>query len=139
MSRFEGVASDERTLIVRRATAADLRDYYGGDPPATVKAFAALLDGKVMGVMGIAYGGLAKARPAPEVFSESRAEFAPYRKSFAVLRAVRELMAMVARTRPQPIAIADGKYPQAERLLQRLGAVRIGACEQGEVYQWPNQ
>jgi hypothetical protein len=35
-----------------------------------------------------------------------------------------------------PIAIADRQYPQSEELLQRLGAVRIGACEQGEVYQW---
>jgi len=129
---------DERKLIVRRATAADLRAYYGGDPPATVKAFAAVLDGKVMGVMGIAYGGLAKSRPAPEVFSESKPEFARHRKSFAVLRAVKELMAMIARTKPAPIAIADRNYPQSRQLLQRLGAVRIGQCEQGEVYQWGN-
>lgn len=131
-------AGEEPRVIVRRATAADLREYYGGDPPATVKAFAALLDGKVMGVMGIAYGGLARARPCPEVFSESRPEFARHRKSFAVLRAVKELMAMVARTRPAPIAIADRNYPQSTELLQRLGAVRIGSCEQGEVYQWGN-
>ena len=122
---------------MRRATAADLREYYGGDPPATVKAFAALLDGKVMGVMGIAYGGLAHSRPAPEAFSESRPEFAPHRKSMPVLRAIKQLQAMIERTRPSPIAIADRRYPQSEELLQRLGAVRIGSCEQGEVYQWP--
>jgi len=30
----------------------------------------------------------------------------------------------------------DHNYPQSEQLLQRLGAVRIGSCAQGEVYQW---
>jgi hypothetical protein len=138
MKRSDGAARDGK-VEVRRATAADLREYYGGDPPATVKAFAALLDGKVMGVMGIAYGGLARTRPAPEAFSESRPEFAHYRKSMPVLRAIKELQAMIQRTWPRPIAIADRQYPQSEELLQRLGAVRIGACEQGEVYQWPNQ
>jgi hypothetical protein len=139
MTRCEdvGEAGGAEKVEVRRATAADLREYYGGDPPATVKAFVALLDGKVMGVMGIAYGGLARARPAPEAFSESRPEFAPYRRSMAVLRGIKQVVAMIRRTRPAPIAIADRNYPQSEQLLQRLGAVRIGHCEQGEVYQWP--
>lgn len=138
MTRSEAMIEASRAkVVVRRATVADLREYYGGDPPATLKAFAALLDGKVMGVMGIAYGGLARARPAPEAFSESRPEFAPYRQSMAVLRGIKSLQAMIERTRPRPIAVADRRYPQSEELLRRLGAVRIGRCEQGEVYQWP--
>lgn len=139
MNRSDASADAEpRKIFVRPATAADLREYYGGDPPATVQAFAALLDGKVMGIMGIAYGGLSKARPVPEVFSESRSEFAPYRRSMPVLRGIKRLQRLILRTRPRPIAIADAFYPQSEELLQRLGAVRIGRCEQGEVYQWPH-
>lgn len=125
-------------LVVRRATAADLRAYYGGDAPATVKAFAAILDGEVVGVAGIAFGGLSKARPVAEAFSEFKPALRPHLRSMAVLRAVKAVQAMIARTRPAPVAIADARHPNSERLLQRLGAVRIGACEQGEVYQWLN-
>lgn len=128
----------EHRVEVRRATLADLRDYYGDEPPATMKAWAVLLDGRVMGVMGIAYAGLARDRPAPEAFSDSREEFAPYRNSMPVIAAGKELMRLVRRTRPGPIAIADKHYPQSEQVLRRLGAVRIGTCEQGEVYQWLN-
>lgn len=126
----------ERKVEVRPASRADLRAYYGGDPPATVKAWAVLLDGEVMGVMGIAYGGLSRALPVPEVFSESRDELAPYRNSMAVIGGIKEVMRAVRRTRPAPLAIADKRYPQSEQVLQRLGAVRVGSCEQGEVYQW---
>lgn len=123
---------------MRRATLDDLRSYYGGDPPATVRAWALLLDGKVMGVLGIAYGGLARERSVPEVFSESREEFAPYRNTMPVIAAIKDVMRLVKRTKPTPIAIADKRYPQSEQVLRRLGAVRIGTCEQGEIYQWPN-
>lgn len=123
---------------MRQATLDDLRSYYGGDPPATVRAWALLLDGKVMGVLGIAYGGLARERSVPEVFSESREEFAPYRNTMPVIAAIKDVMRLVKRTKPAPIAIADKRFPQSEQVLRRLGAVRIGTCEQGEVYQWPN-
>ncbi|MGE0151781.1 MAG: hypothetical protein AB7R90_04135 [Reyranellaceae bacterium] len=128
----------EGRLEVRRATAADLRQYYGGDPPATVKAFAALLDGEVVGVAGIAFGGLARTRPAPEVFSEFSPALAPHLTSMPVLRAVKKLQAMITRTRPAPIAIADRRFPQSEDLLRRLGARHVDSCEQGEIYQWPS-
>lgn len=123
---------------MRRATLDDLRSYYGGDPPATVRAWALLLDGKVMGVLGIAYGGLARERSVPEVFSESREEFAPYRNTMPVIAAIKDVMRLVKRTKPAPIAIADKRFPQSEQVLRRLGALRIGTCEQGEIYQWPN-
>ena len=52
----------------------------------------------------------------------SQAEGGRYRIDWAehempVLRAIKELQAMIERTRPRPIAIADRQYPQSEELL----------------------
>lgn len=125
-------------IEVRPATAADVRAYYEGEAPATLRAWVAVLDGEVVGIAGIAYGGLSRSRPAPEAFSEFKPALAPHLGSAAVRRGIRRVVKMIRQTRPRPIAIASPDHPGAPALLKRLGAVRIGTCEQGDVYQWPN-
>ena len=123
-------------LEVRQATAADVIEWYEGYPPATLRAWVAVLDGRVVGIAGVAYGGLSKSRFVPEAFSEFKPELQPYLRSPQVQTAIRRVVKMIRTTRPGPIAYADSKHPGAERLLTRLGAVRIASSEQGEVYQW---
>lgn len=123
-------------LEVRQATAADVIEWYEGYPPATLRAWVAVLDGKVVGIAGVAYGGLSKSRFVPEAFSEFKPELEPHLRSAPVQRAIRRVVKMIRATRPGPIAYASPKHEGSQELLKRLGFRRIGSCEQGEVYQW---
>lgn len=124
------------TLEVRPATQSDVREYYEGDPPISMRAWVAVLDGKVVGIAGVAYGGLARVQDRPEAFSQFKPELEPYLTSAPIRRAIRRVVKMIRETRPGPVAIASRKHPGAPALLARLGAQRIGSHELGEVFQW---
>lgn len=123
-------------IKVRKATAADLETIYEGMPPATMRAYVALVDGKPAGVAGLALGGLSNARAVPEAFCEVSDELKPHIKHPAVQWAISRVVRMI-RNHPRPVvAIADPEIPGAPALLTRLGAAYVGSCSEGEVYQW---
>lgn len=94
------------------------------------------MDGKIVGIAGIAYPGLSQERARPEAFSKFLPELEPHLRGMTVLRGIREVVKMIHSTRPSPVAIASPDIPGSADLLRRLGARSIGHCEQGEVFQW---
>jgi hypothetical protein len=123
-------------VTVRKATAADLEEFYQGMPPATMRAYVALVDGKPVGVGGLALSGLSKARAVPEAFCEVRDELKPHIRNGAVQRGILAILKLIRAHPKSVVAIADPEIPGAPALLTRLGAVFVGSCSEGEVYQW---
>ena len=71
-------------LICEPADAAALTEFYGELPAETTRAVVARLDGRVVGIVGVAIsGGYAT------LFSDTKPELAPYLRSMVILRAVR--------------------------------------------------
>lgn len=133
-----GCESALSVVEVRQATAADVHRFFDGDPPGTLRAWVALVDGVVVGIAGVAYGGLSRDRPAPEAFSAFLPALEPHLHSAAVRRGIRRVVKMIRSTRPAPIAIASPDIEGSADLLLRLGARSVGVCEAGEVFQWPH-
>ncbi len=111
------------------ATAADVREFYDGPCPHSMRACVALLDGRPVALGGIAYReGLLYA------FMELKDEMRPYRLSIG--KFARRLTEIFGRGVPG-ITIAEPSEPTAPRLLEWLGFEFVATCDDGEVYRWP--
>jgi hypothetical protein len=107
----------------RDASAEDIRRFYGKSVGPTLRAVALVVDGTPAALIGLAAEG-----PYQKVFSEERPEFAPHRKSMAVLRAIKRVQEWV-RTSPQMVFSESGN----RQLLERMGFLQI---EEG-IFVWP--
>jgi len=116
-------------LIGREATAADIRAFYQDRPCPTLKAWVAVLDGEVAGVIGLAREG-----HRAKYFSEIKPELRPFLKTLTALRTIKASMKLVRASRRQVFAIAQADEPDSHRVLKRLGFVQFD----GDVYQWPS-
>lgn len=106
----------------RIATEADMRAFYDGRVPYTMRGVALLVDGVCLAMIGVAF-----YRGITYMFSEYKPDFEPCLKRFASLRAVKLAMSMLENI-PGPVyALADN-----ERLLMRLGFVP----HQDGIYAW---
>lgn len=114
-------------LTVRPATQADFHALYGEAPARTIRAEVAELDGVPVAIAGIAYGG-----ERPLLFSRILPALRPH-KRFIVRQARR--FAEIAR-KAHAVAIADCQSTASARLLQAVGAQKVGESEQGEVFAW---
>lgn len=113
------------------ATAADVRAFYGGPAPFTLRAYVALLDGKPVALGGISYrDGLVLA------FMEIKDEMRPYK--FSIGKFAAKLPELFGQGVPG-MAIADPNEPTADRLLRWLGFKFIASCDDGEIYEWVGQ
>ena len=92
--------------------------FYGYVPQPTIQAHVAVLDGRVVGVAGIAFesgGPMLFSDPAPEMRARRR----------DMVRAVRFLEAQAKGFKGRLFAIAKVGEPAAPRLLKRLGFVPV--------------
>ncbi len=109
------------------ATAGDVRAFYGGPPPYTMRAYVALLDGVPVALGGIAYrSGLLYA------FMELKDQMRPYKVSIG--KFAKRLVAIFGGV--PGMTVAEPGEPTAGRLLEWLGFEYVAACCDGEVYQW---
>lgn len=115
-------------LTTRPATSTDFHHLYGEAPARTIRAEVAEIDGVLVAIAGIAYGG-----ERPLLFSRILPALRPH-KRFIVRQARR--FAEIAR-KAHAIAIADCERPASARLLQATGAEKVADSSQGEAYAWP--
>lgn len=117
-------------ITIRAATAADFHELYGEAPKHTVWAEVAELDGRVVGIAGIAYGN-----ELPLLFSRLRPELRPYKRF--ILNAARHLAARARKH--HAVAIPDRGEPLSAKLLTTIGGHKVATSTEGDVYAWPTQ
>lgn len=112
----------------RAATYEDLRDWYGEVPAYTIRAWVLEVDGKVLGVGGLAY---LKGRPN-HLFTEWKPELKrwPLAMVKAMRRGLSHLHGVPALARIHP------DEPGAERISQMMGLTRAGEDKEGIIYRW---
>lgn len=115
------------TPVLRPARAGDFETLYHEPLRHSIWAHTAELDGRVVGIGGIAYIG-----KQPVLFSRMVDELRPH-KRFIVRCAKRAAeMARVAHA----AAVANPKEPLSCRLLMRIGLAWCGTMPEGEVFAW---
>lgn len=112
------------------ATAADVRAFYGGPPPYSMRAYVALLGGAP-----VALGGIAYRSDTLYAFMELKDEIRPYKVTIG--KFARRLVDIFGAGLPG-MTIAQPDEPTSARLLEWLGFEHVGSCDDGEVYRWRN-
>lgn len=112
-----------RAPRIRPAVESDIRGFYK-DGKWTFRAYAAELDGEVLAVGGFYYDG-----PHVVVFSSVKPG-ANEKYPFTAGRMVKKIMTLIE---DMPcVALADDKFPDAPKLLERLGFEQV----RGKAYRW---
>ncbi len=109
-------------MIVRPATVQDLIEYTGSLPPCQIRAMAAEIDGKVVGIAGLAFlrnGAVLAFMNAEDVVREHRV------KLFRNARRFIKEMAGKGLSRVNAICADD--IEAAERFLEHLGFRQVDA------------
>jgi hypothetical protein len=120
-------------LIVRHATAADIDTFYGSRPYQTVRALVADLNGKPVGLIG-----LARENGCSKIFSEYGPELKGRLKCMAILRAIKTVLRWAKESSLPVIAVAQPEEHDSPRVLNRLGFEFYGTGPFGDVYLWRN-
>lgn len=110
---------------MRPATAADIREYYGEPYRFTVRANAVLLDGKVVGIVGVA-----REYDIGKFFSDVKPELEPHLSSVTVWRAIKGAMDYVRAYRGPVLSTAE--HAEGCVMLHRLGFKHL----EGRWYGW---
>ncbi len=118
------------TPIVRPATAEDVERFHPGGLGFSVRGWAFELDGKPIGLGGIAY------RPdevgGPYFFADTTPELERFPKVM-----IRTARAFLAKANVPASVFADPTKPMAEKLMGRLGFVFLGRSAEGiAAFRW---
>ena len=114
------------TVEVRPATREDLLRYFEKDRLGpSVKAIAGIVDGRIVGVGGIAFMG-----GRPVAFCDLKDEARPYRKTLH--KAALGILGEAKRRHRLIVAFIDRSEPTAERWIERLGFRHFD----GDTYMW---
>lgn len=114
-------------MRVRPATAADFLAFVGELPPYRVKAWLGEVDGRIVGISGVAY----PANSVPVLWADLTDEARAY--PVTLHRAALKFLATLNHSRL--VASASSDVPAARRWLERFGFVATGhRTETGEVY-----
>lgn len=112
---------------LRPATSADFEAVYGHAPLFSMRALTAVLDGKPVGIGGIAFIGR-----ETQLFSKMLSDLRPF-KRFIIQCAL--IGAGMARE-TGALAVASKDEPSACKLLERIGGECVGRVPHGEVFRW---
>ena len=116
--------------VLRPATAGDVADFFGKPQAKTVQAVVMELDGRVIGIGGLAYEG-----DKLVAFGDFKPEALKYKRM--VVKGARMVRDMVAKARAPVFTVADDKYPGSAKLLLRLGFDQVEPDGRQEVFKWP--
>jgi hypothetical protein len=112
-------------ITIRPATATDIAEFYGGARRETVQAVMVIKAGAAVGIIGL------KHEPGRLIlFADQRPELGEAVRSFAVRRAVLEMVRQALRSR---LPLFSVKAPESD-VLPRLGFEHV--C--GDLYRWPS-
>lgn len=92
-----------------------------------MKAYSALIDGRVVGVLGVVREG-----PIGKFFCDISPELQPHLRSITIMRAIKASMEIVKDYKGPVISVAE--HAEGCRLLNRLGFTHLD----GAYYQWLN-
>lgn len=113
--------------VIRHATAADIRSFYGSPRRETLRAFVADLDGDVIAVWGLARKG-----ESLTMFSDLKPEAYRYRKT--IVREGRKALEIANGL--TVLAVAQPEIVGSDRYLKALGFKHAYTSVAGEVYAW---
>jgi hypothetical protein len=100
-------------------------EYFGKPCPGTMRALVAVMDGRVVGFLGMVREG-----PIGKYFCDISPDLWPHVGSMAVLRAIKQSMKFVEDYKGPVIALAE--HAEGCRILHRLGFTHL----MGEYYTW---
>lgn len=103
-----------QAIEVKPATQRDVSEYYGGIPKATINGFMFKLDGRTVGVFGLAWHG-----KTIMAFSEFKEEMKPYLRTMPVFRSMIKMKKLLEQCRIPVFAMADEIY--GPELLTKMG------------------
>ena len=112
-------------IEVRPTTSSDLVEYCGGPQRGTIRSLSALIDGRVVGLLGVVREG-----PIGKYFCDISPELQPHLRSITIMRAIKASLELVKEYKGPVVAVAE--HAEGCRLLNRLGFTHLD----GEYYQW---
>lgn len=101
--------------------------YYGAPSDLSMRADVAILNGEVVGVIGVA-----REREYGRFFSDISPKLRPHLRSITILRAIKAAMRFVEGY-GGPV-LAEAEHDEGRRILGRLGFEHVD----GEFYIWQN-
>ena len=113
-------------LVIRPATKADLDTFYAGQPRPTISAYVGDLDGKIVGI-----GGLAYVYGRVNIFCDLTKDARRFKIAMHRIGLMLMQQAMADGHR-FVYADADMNEPTSDRWLRRLGFAHMG----GNFYRW---
>lgn len=116
-------------MIIRPATAADFVEYNGSIPPYRVQAFVGEVDGKIVGMAGLAFP---PGSPYPVAWADMTDDA---RRNAKTLH--KTVKAFFEGYRGRVVCAADPTIPASGRWLKRLGFSPTGkVTDDGEVWAY---
>jgi hypothetical protein len=118
-------------LQIRPATADDLKGVHPEADGVSYRAWAAELDGKTVGVIG-----LALTRPRACLFCAFEEELRPHLKAMPILRLLKKVKDTIEARGLPVYAIREPDEDKAPAILARLGFERFGEVDGDDVWMW---
>jgi hypothetical protein len=112
-------------ITTRLASGEDVVEYFGEPHRGTMRAIVAVMDGRVVGVVGVVREG-----PIGKYFCDLGPELMPHLKTMVIMRAIKQSMEFVHEYQGPLVAIAE--HAEGCRILNRLGFTHL----QGALYGW---
>ena len=121
---ISGASDPTPEILIRQATAEDIRCYYGS-VPGTMRAMVAEMDGELVGLIGVI-----RATTHGRFFCDFKPELQPYLQSIKIMRAVKAAHRFCDEYRGPIVAVAE--HAEGCRILNRLGWTHLD----GVLYAW---
>lgn len=116
-------------ITIEPATKARAKEFYGEQCAKSFKGYAALLNGKVVGI-----GGLSFENETMMLFSDIKEELRPFKED--IWKAIGLLGELVKKANYPVIAVASNKEKASERLLIKLGFASSGhSTPEGKIFR----
>lgn len=112
-------------MIIRAATAEDAKAYWGQSLPVSVRGYVAELDGKVMGIAGLAYG-------TNQITAFADMAEGGQKYPMAIMRITKLVKGLLNETRAPVYCNADVTLPNARKFLEHVGFKH----DEGRRYVW---
>ncbi len=101
-------------LIIKFASIAHTKEFYGDQYTKSFKGYVALLGKKVVGIAGLSF-----ENEKMMLFSDMKEEMRPYKRD--IVKAVRMLGKMVNEAKYPIVAVVNNKESLSEKILTKLG------------------
>ena len=101
-------------LIIKFASMAHAKEFYGDQYTKSFRGGVALLKGKVVGIAGLSF-----ENEQMMLFSDMKDEMRPYKRD--IVKAIRIIGKMVEKALCPIVAVADNKESLSEKILTKLG------------------